>query len=74
MCPWNVKFSQDATEPAFAPRTELATPAVETFAAMNDAAFKQQFGDTPLMRAKRAGLQRNAVAVLRHARTAGDGR
>jgi hypothetical protein len=36
------------------------------FATMDDVEFKSRFGDTPLMRARRAGLQRNAVAMSRH--------
>jgi epoxyqueuosine reductase len=64
VCPWNAKFSRAATEPAFAPRAELVEPDLAAFAAMDDAAFKARFGDTPLSRAKRAGLARNALAML----------
>jgi epoxyqueuosine reductase len=67
-CPWNVKFSRAATEEAFTPRPELVRPDLAAFAEMSDAEFKPRFGDTALSRAKRAGLQRNAAAVLRHAR------
>jgi epoxyqueuosine reductase len=64
VCPWNAKFSRAATEKAFTPRAELVTPDVADFAAMDDATFKARYGDTPLSRAKRAGLVRNGVAVL----------
>lgn len=74
MCPWNAKFSRPATEPAFTPRDALVDPALTAFAAMDDAAFKAHFGDTPLSRAKRAGIQRNAAAVLRNTSPAGDER
>ncbi|MBI2408679.1 MAG: tRNA epoxyqueuosine(34) reductase QueG [Gemmatimonadetes bacterium] len=63
VCPWNVKFSRDASEPAFAPRPELTEPDIRSFGSMDDAAFKARYGDTPLARAKRAGMQRNAAAV-----------
>lgn len=64
VCPWNAKFSRSATEPAFTPRAELVAPDIAAFAAMDDAEFKTRFGDTPLSRAKRAGIARNAVVVL----------
>ena len=63
-CPWNEKFSRPATEETFAPRPELVAPELAAFAMMDDAEFKARFGDTPLSRAKRAGLQRNAAVVL----------
>lgn len=70
-CPWNTKFSRDATEAAFTPRAELAAPDIAAFATMDDAEFKARFGDTPLARAKHAGVARNATAVLRHRDSAG---
>ncbi len=72
VCPWNEKFSRDATEPGFAPRAELMTPAVDAFAAMDDAEFKARFGDTPLSRAKLRGLQRNSASRVGNAGTLGD--
>jgi epoxyqueuosine reductase len=66
VCPWNAKFSRAATEPAFEPRAELEAPDLAAFATMDDAESKRRFGDTPLARAKRAGLVRNA-AVTRSA-------
>ncbi len=63
VCPWNARFSRAATEPAFSPRAELETPDLIAFATMDVAEFKARFGDTPLSRAKRAGLARNAATV-----------
>jgi hypothetical protein len=63
VCPWNAKFSRAATEPACTPRAELVEPDSAAFAAMDDAEFRQRFGDTPLSRAKRGGLARNAVTA-----------
>ena len=71
VCPWNAKYSRPATEPAFTPRDELVDPALAALAAMDDAAFKARFGDTPLSRAKRSGIQRNAAAILHNASAAG---
>ncbi|MBW7933409.1 MAG: hypothetical protein H3C62_07310 [Gemmatimonadaceae bacterium] len=61
-----MKFATDATEPAFAPRAELIAPDLASFATMDDTEFKAKFGDTPLSRAKRAGLERNAMALQRN--------
>jgi hypothetical protein len=61
-CPWNVKFSRAASEPALTPREELVTPDFTSFTMMDDTEFKARFGDTPLSRAKRAGLARNVAA------------
>ena len=71
VCPWNVKFSRAASEEAFTPHAELEAPDLAAFATMDDAEFKVRCGDTPLMRAKRAGLQRNASTVLHNANAAG---
>ncbi len=69
VCPWNAKFARDATEPAFAPRADLVAPDLAEFASMDDATFKARYGDTPLARAKFAGITRNAAAVLHNAGT-----
>ncbi|MEK7239184.1 MAG: tRNA epoxyqueuosine(34) reductase QueG [Gemmatimonadota bacterium] len=62
VCPWNAKFSRAATEDAFRPRAELADQDVASFATMSDPEFMARYGDTPLRRAKRVGLARNAAA------------
>ena len=64
MCPWNAKFSRDAVEAAFTPRAELVAPDIWAFVNMDDAEFKARFGDTPLSRARRSGVTRNARTVL----------
>ena len=68
VCPWNVKFSRDATEPTFAARDVIAGKDARTLAndvlAMDDEQFRAVFKKSPIKRAKRAGLQRNATVVL----------
>lgn len=66
VCPWNEKFARPATEPAFTPRPELIAPDIPVFAKMDDTEFEVRFGDTPLSRAKRAGLVRNAIAAQKY--------
>ncbi len=74
VCPWNVKFSRDATEVAFAAREFIAGKDALTLAtevlAMDDEAFRVVFKKSPMKRAKRSGLQRNASVVLANVGTA----
>lgn len=68
VCPWNVRFSRDATESAFTAREfidgkDAATLAKEILS-MDDDAFREAFKKSPIKRAKRIGLQRNAAVVL----------
>jgi len=66
VCPWNHKFSRPATEVAFTPRAELVTPDLEAFATMDEGEFKTRYGDTPLSRARAAGIRRNARTARAH--------
>ena len=67
VCPYNVKFAQELREPAFAPR-EMAGHDAQSLArellAMDDEAFRAAFKNSPVRRAKRRGLARNAAVVL----------
>ncbi len=67
VCPWNVKFSRDATEAAFAAREVIAGKDARTLAdevlAMDDETFRAAFKKSPIKRAKRSGLVRNAEVV-----------
>lgn len=68
VCPWNVRFSRALEEPAFAPREALGGKDARTLArevlAMDDAAFRTAFADSPVKRTKLRGLKRNAAVVL----------
>ena len=68
VCPWNVKFSRDVTEPTFEAREVIAGKDARTLAmeilAMSQGEFSVAFRKSPMKRAKLAGLQRNAAAVL----------
>ena len=67
-CPWNVPFSHELTEPAFQPRNFLASKDARTLArellAINQEEFSAAFRNSPMKRAKRRGLARNAAVVL----------
>jgi epoxyqueuosine reductase len=68
VCPWNVRFSQELKEPAFAAREVLAGKDARQLArellAMTQEEFSAAFKDSPMKRAKLRGLKRNAAVVL----------
>jgi epoxyqueuosine reductase len=63
VCPWDRKApATDAAE--FQPRPELVNPALDWLAEMSAEEFSRTFRGSPLKRAKRAGLRRNAVIAM----------
>ena len=63
VCPWNVRFAEATADPAWQPRTDVATPDVNALLDADDAAFARRWGDTPFERPGPAGMRRNARAV-----------
>ncbi len=68
-CPWNVKFSQAlADNSPFMAREFIAgkdaVRLTRDILALDQDAFSAAFRKSPMKRAKRAGLQRNATVVL----------
>ena len=76
VCPWNVSFAKELREPALAPRQELAEKGARELARdileMDDESFRTRFRGSPMKRAKRRGLARNAAVVLGNIGTAED--
>jgi epoxyqueuosine reductase len=68
VCPWNESFARELREPAFLAREVVAGKDARTLAsevlAMDDEAYREAFRKSPMKRAKREGLQRNARVVL----------
>jgi len=63
VCPWNRK--SPATElPEFQPRLELVNPDLAWLATLSELDFRQSFRGSPVKRAKRSGLRRNAVVAM----------
>jgi epoxyqueuosine reductase len=69
VCPWNRKAPL-TRERAFVPAAGY--PGAETVLEMSDAELRQRFAGTALLRAKPAGLRRNAAIALDNARRASD--
>jgi epoxyqueuosine reductase len=62
VCPWNIRFSPETGDPAFAPRPGVANPSLAAELALTPKEFNKKFKDSPVKRAKRRGYLRN-VAV-----------
>jgi epoxyqueuosine reductase len=63
VCPWN-RFAKPTDEAAFQPRPGLPAPKLVELLALDDEAFRARFKGSPIKRAKRQGLQRNAAVAL----------
>jgi epoxyqueuosine reductase len=63
VCPWNRKAPATGAE-EFQPREDLVNPALEWLAEMSAEEFREMFRNSPISRAKRSGLRRNAVNAM----------
>lgn len=68
VCPWNRRVPP-SNDPAFHPRSDLNPLDLAPLFLWTDADFRQHFRTTPLWRAKRRGILRNAAIVLGNQRT-----
>jgi epoxyqueuosine reductase len=66
VCPWNHKFAAEAGDPALAPRPENVDPDPSGLAALTDEEFRIRFARSPIKRAKRRGLARNAGIAIQN--------
>ncbi len=69
VCPWN-RRSPEAREPGFGAVDRLRPLKLPELFTLDDEAFRELFRRTPLWRAKRRGLLRNAAIVLGNQRDA----
>jgi epoxyqueuosine reductase len=69
VCPWNNK-APASVDPAFQPSDELRPLELIALFDMTDEDFRSRFRHTPLWRARRHGLLRNAAIALGNARCA----
>jgi epoxyqueuosine reductase len=63
VCPWN-RRAPVTSEPAFKPLAETNPVDLAALFDLDEAGFRARFRNTPLWRAKRRGLLRNAAIVL----------
>jgi epoxyqueuosine reductase len=63
VCPWNGKAPATSAE-EFQPRPELVNPALDWLAEISAEEFRGKFRGSPISRAKRRGLRRNATIAM----------
>ena len=63
VCPWNRK-APPTTATELEPRPELVNPALEWLAQLNPEEVRRVLKRSPIRRAKRSGLRRNAVIAM----------
>lgn len=67
VCPWNARFAQELREPAYSPREAVlgdARTLARRILEWDDESFRRNLRGSPMKRAKRRGLARNAATVL----------
>ena len=64
VCPWNRKFSVVTDEAGFVPREGNLEPRLEEWIGMGQEEFSFRFKGSPIKRAKREGLTRNARIAI----------
>ena len=64
VCPFNLRRAEPTTEPAYQARPAVKNRAVADLLFMDDEEFRAAFKGSPIKRAKRRGLLRNAAAAL----------
>jgi epoxyqueuosine reductase len=70
-CPWN-RFAQASAETAFALREPLRSTPLRDLLALDDAAFREAFRGSPILRTKRRGFLRNVCVALGNTGSADD--
>jgi len=63
VCPWN-RHAPISDQPPFAPREDLNPVDLGCLFDLDEQAFRNRFRKTPLWRAKRRGILRNAAVIL----------
>jgi len=67
VCPWNRK-APATDKPEFHPREGLVNPALAWLAEICEEEFREKFRGSPIKRAKRNGLRRNALIAIGNGR------
>ena len=70
VCPWNRK-APPTTATELEPRPELVNPALEWLAQINPEEVRRVLKGSPIRRAKRSGLRRNAVIAMGNSKNRG---
>ena len=71
VCPWNRFAEAGQANIAFAPRAELAAPALADLLSLDDASFREMFSGSPIKRIGVARMIRNCLIAAGNSRDAG---
>ena len=71
VCPWNVSFARDVSEPALQPHADRVSPDAAALLSLSETEWRAKFGKSAMTRAKRRGLARNAAVALGNRRDPG---
>jgi epoxyqueuosine reductase len=63
VCPWNRRFAEPTEDPDLEPRATLRASGPPSVLGMDQDGFRREFRGTPVERARRRGLLRNAAVV-----------
>jgi epoxyqueuosine reductase len=72
VCPWNQRFAHGTGDAALAPRPENVNLGATDLLQLDDAGFRSRFRGSPVTRAKRRGLARNAAVAIGNRRDPAD--
>jgi epoxyqueuosine reductase len=64
VCPWNVTFSRELTEPDLAPRAAMESPSLVDLMRMSPQRWREFSRGSAIKRAKRSGFLRNVAVAL----------
>ena len=64
VCPFNQRRAAPTEEPAYQPRESVSNSPLIDLLLMNEEEFREKFRKSPVKRAKRRGLRRNAATAL----------
>ena len=68
VCPWNLSFARELTEPALAPRAGMESPSLIELMRMSDEGWREFSRGSAIKRAKRSGFLRNVAVALGNSR------
>jgi epoxyqueuosine reductase len=63
-CPWNLKFAEGSTEPAYVAGPDTDGPELVELMGLSEDEFAARFSGSPVQRARRRGLLRNVAVAL----------
>ena len=64
VCPFNIRRASPTNDESFLPRASTTSRSLEVLAGLSEEEFHRDYKGSPVKRAKRRGLARNAIAAL----------